>query len=184
MNEVIQSSKTSMEKRIEGFQKELGRLRTGRASPALLDSVRVDYYGTPTPLNQVATVSVPEARSIVVSPFEKTLIQPIEKAIMIADLGFQPNNDGNVVRIPIPALTEERRKDIVKKLKKLMEDAKVSIRHVRRDANDSVKKAEKDKSISEDESKKLQQDVQKFTDDFIKKVDSIAEAKEAEIMKV
>lgn len=172
----------SMKKRIQGLEKDLTRVRTGRASVTLLDGVKVDYYGTPTPVNQVGSLSTPDARTIVISPYEKNLIQEIEKSIMKADLGLQPTNDGNVVRIPIPALTEERRKDLAKSLKKMGEDAKVSIRHARRDANDAIKKMEKAKDISEDDSKKWQGDIQKQTDDHIKIVDEKISAKEKEVM--
>lgn len=172
----------SMKKRIQGLEKDLTRVRTGRASVTLLDGVKVDYYGTPTPVNQVGSLSTPDARTIVISPYEKNLIQEIEKSIMKADLGLQPTNDGNVVRIPIPALTEERRKDLAKSLKKMGEDAKVSVRHARRDANDSIKKMEKAKDISEDDSKKWQADIQKETDSHIKVIDEKIAAKEKEIM--
>lgn len=184
MESVIKDCKANMEKCLKSFENDLAKVRTGRASVALLDSVRVDYYGTLTPLNQIGTISTPDARTIVVSPFEKKQIQSIEKAIMIADLGVQPNNDGNVVRIPIPALTEERRKDIVKNLKKLAEDSKVGIRHVRRDTNEHIKKLEKDKVIAEDQSRKLQTDIQKITDEFSAKVDERLAKKEKEVMTV
>ncbi|MBM4252392.1 MAG: ribosome recycling factor [Deltaproteobacteria bacterium] len=181
---VVDSCKQNMEKRIKGFDADLLKVRTGRASISLLDGIKVDYYGTPTPLNQVATLTTPDARTITVAPYEKKLIQDIEKSIMKADLGIQPTNDGNVVRIPIPALTEERRKDIVKNLKKLAEEAKVAIRNIRRDANDEVKKQLKDKVISEDDGKRLEADVQKHTDGFIKQIDERLAKKEQEVMKV
>lgn len=184
MDNLVTECKDSMEKRLKGFENELTRVRTGRASISLLDGIKVDYYGAPTPLNQVSSLSTPDARSIIVTPFEKSLIQEIEKSIMKADLGLQPTNDGVVVRIPIPALTEERRKDIVKNLKKMAEEAKVSIRHIRRDINDSVKKAEKAKEITEDDSKRLQGDIQKQTDHFVKLIDDRLASKEKEVMKV
>ena len=184
MENLVSDCKVDMEKRIKGFETDLTRVRTGRASISVLDGVRVDYYGSPTPLNQVGTLSTPDARTIVVSPFEKNLIQEIEKSIMKADLGIQPTNDGVVIRIPIPQLTEDRRKDIVKQLKKMSEDAKVSIRHIRRDSNDSIKKMEKAKEITEDASKQLQQDIQKQTDAFIKLVDERFVVKEKEVMTV
>ena len=182
--ETVKNCRENMDKRVKAFEKDLTKLRTGRASINLLDGVKVDYYGAPTPLNQVATLTTPDARTITVAPYEKKLISDIERAIMIADLGVQPTNDGNVVRVPIPALTEERRKDIVKNLKKMAEEAKVSIRNIRRDANETVKKSAKAKEISEDESKKLQGDIQKETDDFVKMIDERCGKKETEIMTV
>lgn len=182
MASYIARCKDEMQKRLAAFDKDLTRVRTGRASISLLDGVKVDYYGSLSPLNQVATLSTPDARTIIVSPFEKKLIQEIERSIMKADLGLQPNNDGVVVRIPIPQLTEERRKDIVKQLKKMGEEAKVAIRHVRRDINEDIKKAEKNKEITEDESKRFQDDVQKQTDATIKSLDDKMAKKEKEIM--
>ena len=184
MEAVVKDCQDKMDKRVKSFDHDLQKVRTGRASISLLDGVKVDYYGAPTPLNQVATLSTPDPRTITVAPFEKKSIGNIERAIMMADLGVQPTNDGNVVRIPIPALTEERRKDIVKNLKKLGEEAKVGIRHVRKECNDEVKRQERDKEIAEDDSKKLQSDVQKLTDEYIKKVDERMVQKEAEVMKV
>ena len=181
---VVETCKQNMEKRVKGFDADLLKVRTGRASITLLDGVKVDYYGNPTPLNQVATLSTPDARTITVAPYEKKSIQDIEKAIMKADLGVQPTNDGNVVRVPIPALTEERRKDIVKNLKKLAEEAKVAIRNIRRDSNDEVKKQLKDKLINEDDAKRLEADVQKHTDAFIKVLDERLAKKEQEVLKV
>ena len=181
---LVKECQKSMDKRIGVFEKDLTRVRTGRASIAMLDAIRVDYYGAATPLNQIASLSTPDARTIVVSPFEKNLISDIERSIMKADLGIQPTNDGVVVRIPIPQLTEDRRKDIVKQIKKMGEEAKVSLRHIRRDANDDAKKAEKSKEITEDENKQLQQEVQKLTDEYVKKVDTKMADKEKEVMKV
>jgi len=181
---VVEDCKANMEKRLKSFDNDLLKVRTGRASIAMLDGVRVDYYGAPTPLNQIATLSTPDARTINVTPFEKKLIQDIEKAIMIADLGVTPNNDGHIVRVPIPQLTEERRKDIVKNLKKLAEDAKVGIRQVRRESNDDLKKQIKDKKIAEDEGKRLEDLVQKQTDTFIKFIDERVAKKEQEVMKI
>jgi len=183
-NEVVDSCKQNMEKRLKAFENDLLKVRTGRASVALLDGIKVDYYGTPTPLNQVATLTTPDARTITIAPYEKKLIAEIEKAIRIADVGVQPQNDGNVVRIPIPALTEERRKDIVKTLKKSAEDAKVAIRGVRRDANEVVKKQLKDKEVTEDDGKKLEEAIQKHTDSFIKAIDERVSKKEQEVMKL
>lgn len=183
-NATVDTCKQNMEKRLKAFESDLLKVRTGRASISLLDGIKVDYYGAPTPLSQVATLTTPDARTITVAPYEKKLIQDIEKAIQKADLGIQPTNDGNVVRIPIPALTEERRKDIVKNLKKLSEEAKVAIRNVRRDANDALKKQAKDKIISEDEVKRLEGDVQKHTDQYIKLVDERLAKKEQEVLKI
>ncbi|NBQ53851.1 MAG: ribosome recycling factor [Proteobacteria bacterium] len=182
--DVISHCKQAMEKRIKGFENELKLVRTGRASITILDPVRLDYYGTPTPLNQVATLTTPDARTIVIAPFEKRLIQDIEKAIMIADVGVQPTNDGNVVRLPFPALTEERRKDIAKSLKKMAEESRVGIRNIRRDVNEDIKTKEKNKVLNEDDSRKLQADVQKMTDQFIKQVDDKLAAKEKEVMTI
>jgi ribosome recycling factor len=181
---VVEDCKANMEKRLKSFDNDLLKVRTGRASIAMLDGVRVDYYGSPTPLNQIATLSTPDARTINVTPFEKKLIQDIEKAIMIADLGVTPNNDGHIVRVPIPQLTEERRKDIVKNLKKVAEEAKVGIRQVRRESNDELKKQIKDKKIAEDEGKRLEDLVQKQTDSFIKAIDERVVKKEQEVMKI
>ncbi|EZH67274.1 ribosome recycling factor [Bacillaceae bacterium JMAK1] len=182
--EIMQDAKAKMTKSIEALNRELATLRAGRANPALLDKVLVSYYGMDTPLNQVATVSVPEGRLLVVSPFDKSSIAEIEKAILKADLGLTPNNDGSVIRISIPALTEERRKELAKLVRKYAEDARVSVRNIRRDANDSLKKQEKDSDITEDESRRGQEEIQKLTNDHVKEVDSIAEAKEKEIMEV
>jgi len=184
MSEVVNQSKQNMEKRLKAFETDLTKIRTGRASIALVDGVKVDYYGNPSPLNQVATLSTPDARTIVVAPFEKSLIGEIERAIMKADLGLQPTNDGNVVRIPIPALTEDRRKDIVKNLKKMAEDAKISVRQIRKDSNDLVKTQQKNKLITEDDVKRLEKDIQKLTDDYIAKIDEKFAKKEKEIMTV
>lgn len=182
--DVINNCKQAMDKRIKGFENELKLVRTGRASITLLDPVRLDYYGTPTPLNQVATLTTPDARTIVIAPFEKRLIQDIEKAIMIADVGVQPTNDGNVVRLPFPALNEERRKDIAKSLKKMAEESRVGIRNIRRDVNEDIKEKEKNKQFNEDDSRKLQADIQKMTDQFIKQVDDKLAAKEKEVMTI
>jgi len=184
MNAIIDDCKDNMEKRFAAFEKDLTRVRTGRASINMLDGVKVEYYGTPTLLNQVSSLSTPDARTILISPFEKSLIQEIERSIMKADLGVQPTNDGVVVRVPIPQLTEERRKDIVKQLKKMAEEVKVSMRHIRRDANELVKKSEKAKEITEDENKQLQLEVQKLTDLYVKKVDERLVVKEKEVMTI
>ena len=184
MNDLVTTTKQNMDKRLKSFENELKQVRTGRATVSVLDNVRVDYYGTPTPLNQLATMSTPDARTITIAPFEKKLISEIEKSIRIADIGVQPMNDGNVIRLPFPALTEDRRKDIAKNLKKIAEEAKVGMRNIRRDANEGIKKQEKDKAITEDERKKLEETIQKQTDGFIKMVDERLVVKEKEVMTI
>ena len=179
---VFQNMESSMENAIAAFQKELNRLRTGRASPALLEGIRVDYYGTPTPINQTASVNIPESRLIVIQPWDKSTIEPIEKAIQKANLGLSPTNDGQVIRIAIPPLTEERRKELGKLAKKMAEECKIAVRNIRREANDSLKKLEKDKGISEDDYHRATEDVQKSTDKKIEQIDTIMEAKQTEIL--
>lgn len=171
-----------MKKKVESLERDLHKTRTGRASVSMLDGIRVDYYGTPTPLNQVASLSTPDARTIVISPFEKQLASEIEKAIHIADIGIQPNNDGNVVRLPVPPLNEERRKEIAKEVKKLGEESKISVRLVRQDINNKIKKSEKDKILNKDESNDLQKKIQECTDNFIKKINEKITTKEKEIL--
>ncbi len=173
-----------MTRSIESFRKELGKVRTGRASFSLVDGIKVDYYGTLTPLQQVGTLSVPESRLITVTPWDAKMIGPIEKAIQSSGLGLNPVNDGKIVRIPIPPLTEERRKDLVKLVKKMAEDARVAVRNVRREAIERIKEKEKKKEISEDDMKRGQDRIQKETDAFIRKIDEILKAKEQEIMEV
>ncbi len=173
-----------MNKVVESLKHQLTKIRTGRASASVLDGIHVDYYGTPTPMKGVGQVSTPEARLLQIQPFDKTMIAAIEKAIMAANIGVTPSNDGNLIRIPFPALTEEKRKDQVKEIKRYGEDARVGVRNSRRVQNDAVKKAEKDKKISEDDSKKFQTEIQKITDDFIKKVDEIVVKKENELMTI
>ncbi|WP_295916875.1 ribosome recycling factor [Anaerovibrio lipolyticus] len=184
INDIVSSSEERLNKSIDALKREFGSLRAGRATPSLLDKVMVDYYGTPTPVNQVAKVSVPEARMIMIQPWEKTMLHEIEKAIMKSDLGLSPNSDGTAIRLSIPQLTQERRKELVKTVSKKAEEAKVAIRNIRRDANEHIKKLEKDKEITEDESKKGQEKFQKIVDGFIKTVDTLKEAKEKEIMEV
>ena len=184
VKEILKESEEKMKKTIEHLTKDLASMRAGRANPAMLDRIMVDYYGEPTPLTQLANITVPEARLIVIQPWDKTSIASIEKAVMKSDLGVNPSNDGNVIRIAIPQLTEERRKDMVKLIKKRAEEARVAVRNIRRDANDMLKSLEKDKSISEDENKKGMDDVQKSTDKFIKDIDTILAAKEKDIMEV
>jgi len=173
-----------MSKTVDNFKKELSRIRTGRASPTLLEGITVEYYGSPMPVNQVATITIPEARLILVQPWEKNMLGPIEKAIQASDLGLNPQNDGNLIRLPIPALTEERRKELYKNCKKISEDSKIAIRNIRRDENEKLKKAEKDKEITQDEQKKSLDEIQKLTDTFIKAIDEQLEIKEKEIMEV
>lgn len=184
MNDVIKKTREEMERAVVGLKREFSKIRTGRANAALLDEVRVDYYGTPTPLNQVGTISVPEPRLITVQPWERNLIPAIEKAILKADLGLNPSSDGILVRIPIPALTEERRKEIVKMCKRHGEDHKITVRNVRRDANDALKKLEKNKEITEDALKHGEKEVQDLTDRMVKQIDEIVHAKEKDILEV
>ena len=174
----------SMTKNIHNLKNQLLKVRTGRASAHILDGVMVNYYGTATPINQVGQISTPEARLLQIRPFEKTLLPEIEKAILAANLGVTPSNDGNIVRIPFPSLTEEKRKDLVKTVKKLGEDTKIILRNVRREENDKVKKAEKDKTISEDDLKKYQDEIQVLTDKYIEEVDHIISAKEKELLTI
>jgi ribosome recycling factor len=180
--ELLSNLKTDMDKSIESYEKEIGKVRTGRASLSLFDSVRVDYYGTPTALNQVANVSIPEARLITIQPWDNQIIKEIEKAILKADLGLTPNSDGKIIRVSIPPLTEDRRKELVKMVKKISEAAKVSVRNHRRKINDDLKAAKNDKLISEDDMFKSQEEVQKMTDDYVKKCDAVGDNKEKEIM--
>ncbi len=173
-----------MEGAIEALRKEFGSIRTGRASLSLLDGIMVDYYGTPTPIQQVASLSVPESRQIAIQPWEQRIIPEIEKAIMKSDLGLTPSNDGKVIRIGIPPLTEERRKQLVKVVRKKAEEAKISVRNIRRDSNEELKKLEKEKHLSEDDVKKSLEEIQKLTDSYIEKVDEVVKHKENEIMEV
>ena len=184
IKEIHSAHEDKMKKALEALRKEYGSLRAGRATPSLLEKVMVDYYGSPTPVNQIANVSVPEPRMIVIQPWEKTMINAIDKAIQKSDLGLMPNNDGVVIRLTIPQLTQERRSEIVKVIHKKAEESRVAIRNLRRDANDTIKKVEKDKTVSEDEAKKAQDDIQKLTDKYIKEVDQVMTAKEKEIMEV
>jgi len=169
---------------VDSLKKDFSSIRTGRASLGLLDGIMVDYYGTSTPLQQLASLSIPESRQIAIQPWEQRIIPEIEKAIMKSDLGLTPMNDGKIIRINIPVLTEERRKQLVKIVRKRAEEAKIAVRNIRRDANDDLKKLEKEKHLSEDEVKKEQEEVQKITDSFIHKVDEVLEHKEKEIMEV
>ena len=182
--EVYQETEEKMKKAMASLKKDLGNIRAGRATPAMLERVTVDYYGAQTPVNQVASVSAPEPRMLVIQPWEKNLLGVIEKAILKSDLGITPNNDGSVIRLNIPQLTQQRRAELVKMTKKSTEESKVAVRNLRREANDSLKKLEKEKVISEDENKRAQEEIQKLTDKYIKEADRISEAKETEIMEV
>lgn len=182
--QVIDSLQEKMAKTVVSLKGDLLKVRTGRASPNLLDEVRVDYYGSLLPIAQVATVTCPEPRLIQIQPWESNMVQPIEKAILIADLGLNPQNDGKIIRVPLPALTEERRKDLVKQIKRQGEESKVALRNERRQANDELKKMEKDGDITQDEHKKTQELVQKKTDDSVAEIDKMLASKEKEIMSV
>ncbi|MGL5269764.1 MAG: ribosome recycling factor [Selenomonadaceae bacterium] len=184
MKEVFVSHEDRMKKSIEALKREYASLRAGRATPALLDKIMVDYYNAPTPLNQVANISVPEPRMILIQPWEKTMLHEIEKAIMKSDLGLNPNSDGTAIRLSIPQLTQDRRAELVKSVNKKSEETKIAVRNIRRDANDVIKKMEKAKEVTEDEAKKAQDDMQKLVDKYIKEVDSIRAVKEKEIMEV
>lgn len=184
MEALVKETSARMERSIEAFRKELGKVRTGRASFSLLDGVKVDYYGTPTPLQQVGTLSVPESRLITVTPWDTKMIGPIEKAIQGSGLGLNPSSDGKTVRIPIPPLTEERRRELAKMVRKMGEDARVAVRNVRREAIEKLKDREKKKEISEDVVKRGQERIQKETDAHVKKIDDILKSKEQEILEV
>lgn len=184
VKEVEAAAKTRMEKVLADLQHDMAGIRTGRASVSLLDSVRADYYGTPTPLNQLATLHVPEPSLITLQPWDASQIGALEKAIRAADLGLNPSNDGKLIRVPIPPLTEERRKELVKKLHHVAEDHRVALRNIRRDANEHVKKLLKDKLISEDEDRRAHDEIQKMTDGHIQKLDQAAKAKEKEILEL
>lgn len=181
INEIMKDAEERMQKTVEVLKKDYASLRAGRANPSLLDKIQVEYYGSMTPLNQVGNISAPEARLLLIQPWDKSVIADIERAILKSDLGLTPNNDGTVIRIPIPELTQERRKEIVKQVKKKAEEAKVGVRNIRRDVNDQIKSLEKEKEVSEDEAKKGQDDVQKVTDKYIKEVDNTQNNKEKEI---
>ncbi|CAG0965370.1 ribosome recycling factor [Geobacter sp.] len=182
--EVIADMKTHMDKSVDALRREYQKVRTGRATTGLLDDIKVEYYGNPSPLSQVATLAVPESRTITIQPWEAKLIPVIEKAIMNANLGFTPANDGKTIRISLPPLTEERRKEIVKMLKKMAEDAKVAVRNIRREGIDSLKKLEKDKQISEDDLKRAEKEVQDVTNASVAKIDEVLTHKEKEVMEV
>ncbi len=184
MQEKIKVYDAKMNKSLDSLMGELATIRAGRANPHVLDRIKIDYYGTPTPLQQVGNISVPEARMIVIQPWEKNLLKEIEKALQTSDLGINPTNDGNVIRLVFPELTEDRRKELAKEVKKKGENAKVAVRNIRRDANDAIKKMEKANEISEDELKTGEDKIQKMTDKMIEKIDSVVENKTKEIMTV
>lgn len=184
IDDVKKDVKHRMDQAVETMRTELAKLRTGKASPAILDGITVNYYGANTPLRQVGNVSAPEPRLLVVQPWDRSLLGEIEKAILKSDLGLNPTNDGIVIRVPIPALTEERRQSLVKVAKKITEDGRVAVRNIRRDANEKLKKLEKDHKISEDDLHRSQDEMQKFTDECVKKLDEILTLKEKEIMEI
>lgn len=182
--QILTQSKERMDKAISAFNRELASIRAGRASANVLDRITIDYYGAPTPVNQLASINIPEARLLTITPYDKSSLGDIEKALLKSDLGLTPSNDGSIIRLNFPALTEERRKELVKEVKKEAEEAKVAIRNIRRDANDDLKKSEKNGDLTEDDLRGYTEDVQKQTDAYIKKVDDIAKEKEQEIMEV
>ncbi|WP_127021076.1 ribosome recycling factor [Rheinheimera mangrovi] len=184
INDILKDSKTRMEKSVEALKGQLSKIRTGRAHPSLLDGIQVSYYGASTPLRQVANVSVEDARTLTISVFDKTLIQPVEKAILQSDLGLNPMSAGTTIRVPLPPLTEERRRDLVKVVRNEAEGARVAVRNIRRDANADLKTLLKDKEIGEDDERKAADEVQKLTDAFVKKVDEVLADKEKELMEV
>lgn len=176
--------KRRMDQAVATFQSQLASTRTGRASAHMLDSVKVDYYGTPTPITQLAQVSTPEPQTILISPWDPTVLKEMEKAIQASDLGFNPLSDGKVLRVPVPPMTEERRRDVVKHLNKILEEQRTAVRNVRRDGNDALKKLAKDKKVSEDEEKRAMEEVQKLTDEEIRRMEEMCKRKEAEVMQV
>ena len=182
IDQIKNETKEKMEKSIEALKLNFKKIRTGRASVDMLDGLKVNYYGTPTPLNQVGNISTPDAKTIVIQPWEKNLISEIEKAILASNLGITPQNDGNLVRLSVPAVTEQRRKELAKECKVLAEDVKVAVRNVRQSSNEHIKKAEKNKELSEDLSKDAQNDVQKITDSYIAKIDELLAVKEKEVL--
>ncbi len=184
MKEQYTEINEKMEKTLNALMREFSSIRAGRANPAILDKVKVDYYGTPTPVSQVGTIAVPEARMITIQPWDASLVKDIEKAILASDIGITPNNDGKIIRLNFPPLTEERRKDLVKQIKKIAEESKVAIRSIRRDFLEKYKKAKKDGEITEDDLKGIEKDIQDMTDSSIKEIDGIVAKKEAEILEV
>jgi ribosome recycling factor len=184
VQEQMQDARTRMHKAIESLKSELGSVRTGRASPGLVEHLRVDYYGTPTPLNQLATISTPDARLIVIQPYDRGAMGSVEKAILKSDLGLTPSNDGTVIRLSIPPLTEDRRRDLAKHVRKRVEEARVAVRNVRRDVHDQMRKLEHDHNISQDDLHRSETDLQKLTDEQVKEIDKIGEDKEKELLTV
>ncbi len=184
INEILKDTESRMQKSVESLKSELAKVRTGRAHPSLLEHITVDYYGSETPLSQVASIGVEDARTLTVTPWEKPMVQAVEKAIMKSDLGLNPNSAGTVIRIPMPQLTEDRRKDLVKVVRHEGENGKIAIRNIRRDANSDFKSLEKEKEISEDDEHKAQEQVQKLTDKFVTEIDEILKVKEEDLMKV
>jgi len=184
MKPIIEDATSRMDKSINAFKSEISKIRTGKATTALLDAIKIDYYGTQTPLNQVANVSVLDSHTLSITPWDKNIVNEIDKAILTADLGLNPVSDGTNIKVPIPPLTEERRKELVKLVKKFGEECKIAIRNIRRDANEHLRKAEKEKELSEDLRHDAENEVQKYTDEHIKKIDEIIKHKEAEIMEV
>ena len=184
LNDIYTDTQDRMDKALESLDRDYRKLRTGRASVSLVDSIRIDYYGTSTPLNQLATLTIPDPRTIMIQPWDTSVIGEVEKAILKSDLGLTPMNDGKVIRINIPPLTTERRRELVKVVKKMAEETKVAVRNIRRDANDMIKDLKKDKEISEDDQFRAQEETQKITDDLIKRIDAVYSAKEKEILEI
>ena len=183
-DDVLLDVEDKMDKAVEALKRDLNTLRTGRATPSLIENISVDYYGTPTPLKQIASISAPDARAILVQPWDRQSLREIEKSLMKSEMGFNPSNDGNIVTVPIPPLTTERRQDLVKVLKRKIEEGKVSVRNVRRGGQDTLRRMEKDKQASQDQVRRAQDQLQKTTDEHTKTMDQVAAAKEAEIMQV
>jgi len=184
LKDLYNDLKRRMDQSVADFQASLAATRTGRASVHMLDQVKVDYYGTPTPINQLAQLSAPEPQLIVISPWDPTILKEVEKAIQTADLGFNPLSDGKIIRVPVPAMTEERRRDVCKHLNKVLEEHRTAVRNVRRDGNDALKKLAKDKKISEDDEKRALEEVQKMTDGEIRRMEELSQKKEAEVMQI
>ena len=184
LKDIYGDLKRRMDQAVTTFQSQLASTRTGRASAHMLDSIKVDYYGTPTPITQMAQVAAPEAQLIVISPYDPSIVKDIERAIQASDLGFNPQTDGKIIRVPVPPMTEERRRDVVKHLNRVLEEHRTAVRNVRRDGNDALKKLAKEKKISEDEEKRALEEVQKMTDEEIRKMEEMCKRKEAEVMLV
>ncbi len=182
--EVLSDVERRMNRSMEALERELATLRTGRATPSLVENINVDYYGSPTPLKQIASISAPDARAIMIQPWDRQALRDIERSLMQSEMGFNPSNDGNIITVPIPPLNQERRQELVRLLKRKIEEGKVSVRNVRRDGLESLRKLERDKAISQDQNRRSQDQLQKTTDGFIKGMDQVATAKEAEIMQV